>query len=346
MRFSFLDLLRELLQRYGPEANNEILVGLDQEALSETDLDAGKRAIVEALRQEFGGSEQMNFQEAGVPTIAERLLSWDSLRASGTAGEHLRELAERIVQFRDARPQNGLIASFADLRSVPGVTPAVQQVLEQNFSLPPYAIRSVEIVGPRVGAALRRQALNATLLALGSMLVYIAFRFEWVYGVAAVLANLNGAVITVGLISLLGTQITLTVIAALLTLVGYSINDTIVVFDRIRENVRLMRRESMSEIATLSINQTLSRTLLTGGLTWVSVLIMCFLGGEILQGFALTLAIGIPVGTFSSIAIGSPLVVSWQEYTARHRRGGAEILAVEREKGKAKRSKVGAGAKA
>jgi preprotein translocase subunit SecF len=202
-------------------------------------------------------------------------------------------------------------------------------------------------VGPRVGAALRRQALNATLLALASMLVYIAYRFEWIYGVGAVLANLNGVVMTVGLTSLAGTEISLTVVAALLTLVGYSINDTIVVFDRIRENVRLMRRESMTQIATLSINQTLSRTILTGGLTWVSVIILYFLGGEVLRGFALTLVIGIPVGTYSSIAIGSPLVVSWQEYATRHRqRGGTEAIAADRERAKAKRPRVGAKAKA
>ena len=332
------------LQQYGPAENHEILIGLDLEATREEDLDAGKRAIVQALRQEFGGTEQLNFQEVGPPSIVELLISSDALHAGEASETQARELAQRIVQFRDSPPRNGLIASFADLRQVLGVTDEVQRVLEQNFSLPGYAVRNVEIVGPKVGAALRRQALNATLLALAGMLVYIAVRFEWVYGVAAILANLNGAVITVGLISMAGTEISLTVIAGLLTLVGYSINDTIVVFDRIRENARLLRRENMGRIATLSINQTLSRTLLTGGLTWVSVIIMYFLGGEVLRGFALTLAIGIPVGTYSSIAIGSPLVVSWQEYMARHRRGGAENVAVNR--GKTKRSKVGAGANA
>jgi preprotein translocase subunit SecF len=333
------------LQRYGPEANNEVLIGLDLEATREEDLDAGKRAIVEALRQGFGGSEQLNFQEAGPPSITEVLLASGSLPEGEAREQQARDLAQRLVEFRDSPPRNGLIAAFADLRQVPGVSDGVIQALEQNFSLPGYAVRNVEIVGPKVGAALRRQALNATLLALVGMLIYIAARFEWVYGVAAILANLNGAVITVGLISLMGTEISLTVIASLLTLVGYSINDTIVVFDRIRENARLLRRESMSRIATLSINQTLSRTILTGGLTWVSVIIMYFLGGEVLRGFALTLVIGIPVGTYSSIAIGSPLVVSWIEYTQRER-GGIAAPVAEREKGAAKRPKVGAKAKA
>jgi preprotein translocase subunit SecF len=335
------------LQQYGPEANHEILVSLDVEATSEVDLGAGRRAIVDALAEEFGGADKANFQEVGPQTVAEQLVNSERLRVAGASEEQLRELAQQIVNYRDSPPRNGMLASFADLRQVPGVTAEVLQVLEEAFSLPSYAVRNVDLVGPRVGAALRRQALNATLLALASMLVYIAYRFEWIYGVGAVLANLNGVVMTVGLTSLAGTEISLTVVAALLTLVGYSINDTIVVFDRIRENVRLMRRESMTQIATLSINQTLSRTILTGGLTWVSVIILYFLGGEVLRGFALTLVIGIPVGTYSSIAIGSPLVVSWQEYATRHRqRGGTEAIAADRERAKAKRPRVGAKAKA
>src|SRR5262249_19038026 len=154
----------------------------------------------------------------------------------------------------------------------PGVTPEVVKVVGDSFSLGAFAVRNVEIVGPKVGAALRRQALNATLLALASMLVYIAFRFEWIYGVAAVVATFHDVVIAVGFLSLFHKEITLTVIAALLTLVGYSMNDTIVVFDRIRENVKLMRRDSITDIVNRSINQTLSRTVLTSGLTFLTVL--------------------------------------------------------------------------
>ncbi|HEY7680657.1 MAG TPA: protein translocase subunit SecF, partial [Terriglobia bacterium] len=202
------------LQRYGAEANNEIMVGLDLEATSEADLGAGRRAIVQALGQEFGGADKPNFQEVGPQSVGEQLASSDALRAGGATEEQLRELAQRIVDFRDSPPNNGMIAGFADLRRVPGVTAEVQQVLEQAFSLPPYAVRNADLVGPRVGAALRRQALNATLLALASMLVYIAFRFEWIYGVGAVLANLNGVVMTVGITSLIGSEISLTVVAA------------------------------------------------------------------------------------------------------------------------------------
>jgi preprotein translocase subunit SecF len=273
--------------------------------------------------------------------LAEQLAASSPLQAAGMAPEALESLAQQMVNFRDSPPRSGVIGNFEELRSLEGVTPELLQALEENYSLPGFAIRSVEIVGPRVGAALRRQALSATLLGIASMLVYIAVRFEWIYGIAAVVALVHDVVIAVGFLSLANVEISLTVIAALLTLIGYSVNDKVVIFDRVRENVRLMRRESITHIANLSINQTLSRTVLTGGVTFFTVLSLFLFGGEILRGFALVLIVGILVGTYSSVAVATPLVVSWQEYSSRHRRGGAEGVAVSR--GKTKRSKIGAG---
>ena len=331
------------LQRYGPESSHEILIGLGITATDEKQLDAGRRAIVSALLKELGGGEKINWNEAGSAAIVEQLQASESF--SGMPAEQLQELAQRMVRFRDSPPRSGLISSFEELRPVEGMTPQVVQALDKSFSLPSFVIRSVEIVGPKVGAALRRQAVSATLLGLASMLVYIAVRFEWIYGLAAVVATFHDIIIAVGLLSLFNIEISLTVIAALLTLIGYSSNDTIVVFDRIRENVRLMRRERFTEIANRSINQTLSRTILTGGLTFVAVLALFFLGGEVLRGFAFTLAAGILVGTYSSIGVASTLVASWQEYVQRDRRGGSAVR-VEREPGKAQRDKIKAGAKA
>jgi len=151
----------------------------------------------------------------------------------------------------------------------------------------------VEIVGPKVGSELRRQAVVVTLYALMGMLVYIAFRFEWVYGAAAVLAVFHDVLITLGLFSIFHFEISLTVIAALLTLVGYSMNDTIVIFDRIRENMRLMRREPFKLIVNRSINQTLSRTILTSGLTFLTVLVLFIMGGQVLRAFSFALVVGI-----------------------------------------------------
>ncbi len=327
------------LQQFGAAADNEILIGLDLSADSETNLDAGREAIVSALAEEFGASDKPSWHEAGTASLADYLVT------AGIEAGLARTAAERVVAFRDAPPRSGLIEQFSDLNQVEGVTPQITQAFEDGYSLPDFVVRNVELVGPKVGATLRRQALLATLLGLGSMLVYIAFRFEWIYGLAAVLAVLHDVVITVGFLSLFEREISLTIIASLLTLVGFSVNDTIVVFDRIRENVRLMRREKFSHVANMSINQTLSRTVLTSGLAFLTVLSLFLFGGEVLNGFAFTLVVGIIVGTYSSVGVASPLVVSWQEYKQRNRRGGV-LARAGRELPKVKREKVRVGAKA
>src|SRR5256886_2488930 len=156
------------------------------------------------------------------------------------------------------------------------------------------------------------------------MLVYLGFRFEWIYGIAAVVTVFHDTLITVGAFSLTNTDITLTVIAAILTLIGYSMNDTIVVFDRIRENIKIMRRETLSEIVNRSINQTLSRTVLTSGLTFLTVLSLYLFGGEVLRGFSFALVIGILIGTYSSIAVAAPMLVAYQDWRAR--KTGASVV--------------------
>jgi len=163
------------------------------------------------------------------------------------------------------------------------------------------------------GAQLRNKAIAVTLAALVGILLYIAFRFEWTYGAAAVIAVFHDVLVTLGFFSIFQWEVSLTVIAALLTLVGFSVNDTIVVFDRIRENRRLHRRESLYKITNDSINQTLSRTVITSGLVFLSVLSMVLFGGEVLRGFSLALLIGISFGTYSSIAIASPIMVWWEQ---------------------------------
>ena len=175
-----------------------------------------------------------------------------------------------------------------------------------------YELRGGSIVGPQVGAQLRNQALLASLYSLGGMLIYLAFRFEFIYGVAAVVAVFHDTLFTLGVFSLTNTELSLTVIAALLTLIGYSMNDTIVVFDRIRENAKIMRRESMRELVNKSINQTLSRTILTSGLTFLTVISLYLFGGEVLHGFSFALVIGILIGTYSSIAVAAPMLVAYQ----------------------------------
>ncbi len=170
---------------------------------------------------------------------------------------------------------------------------------------------STEIVGPVVGEELRRRARNATLLALFAMLLYIGFRFEPVYGVGATVAVVHDVMLTLGLVSLFGYEISLNVLAGFMTLVGYSVNDSIVIFDRVRENRRIHRRLTLAGIVNLSINQTLRRTVLTSGLTLVATGALFLWGGEVLRGFSFVMVAGVVVGTFSSIAIASPIVIWW-----------------------------------
>jgi preprotein translocase subunit SecF len=215
------------------------------------------------------------------------------------------------------------------LSEVPGVTPQIISVMKQELSLSPFTIRQTEVVGPKVGAELQQTAILATLYALGGMLVYIAFRFEWIYGVAAVIAVFHDTIITIGLFSIFEKEISLTVVAALLTLVGYSMNDTIVVFDRIRENLKLMRREKYDSLVNISINQTLSRTILTSGLTFLTALSLLLFGGQVLNGFAFALVVGIIIGTYSSIFIASPILIFWQDYREKRKRATSATVAVK-----------------
>jgi preprotein translocase subunit SecF len=190
----------------------------------------------------------------------------------------------------------------------------------------------VDVVGPTVGHQLETKALLATLYSLLGMLIYLWFRFQLIYGVAAVVACFHDTLITVGAFALLNKEISLTVIAAILTLVGYSMNDTIVVFDRIRENLRLSRRETLPDVVNRSINQTLSRTVLTSGLTFLTVLSLYIFGGAVLNGFSFALVVGILIGTYSSIAVAAPMLVAWQQWRAKH--GAAVVLpAAKRSRG-------------
>ena len=298
--------------------SNEVVIGLEQKGQGNEALDVGKTAILQALRKGFGSGDasKPDLNLATSAALAEFLTRRDPLALGLTAGDRYTQMARQLTDYRD-KEHNGLVTSFDELKKVPGTSDAVVTALRDAYSLGSFAIRNVEIVGPKVGAQLRRQAIFVTLYALVGMLVYIAFRFEWVYGAAAVLAVFHDVLITLGFFSLLNFEISLTVIAALLTLVGYSMNDTIVIFDRIRENNRLMRREPFPAIVNRSINQTLSRTILTSGLTFLTVLVLFLMGGQVLRSFSFALVVGIVVGTYSSFGIAAPLVVAWNHWRGR-----------------------------
>ncbi|MGA7398386.1 MAG: protein translocase subunit SecF [Candidatus Sulfotelmatobacter sp.] len=298
------------IQRYDQPSNNEVLIDLDVQETSEQALDNGKVKIISTLETNAPAGK-VDLNNASSLAIKNYLMDKDPMHLGSDADQKYTQQAQAIVDARD-KGQGGVLTSFDQLKG--SVDPSVVASLPDGFFLSDFSVRNVEIVGPQVGAQLRRQALLATAYSLAGMLIYLGFRFEWIYGVAAVVTVFHDTLITVGAFSLLNKDISLTVIAAILTLIGYSNNDTIVVFDRIRENIKLMRREKLSDIVNRSINQTLSRTILTAGLTFLTVLALYLFGGEVLRGFSLALVIGILIGTYSSIAIAAPILVAYQDW--------------------------------
>jgi preprotein translocase subunit SecF len=300
------------IQPYDQPSLNEVLIDLDVRETSEKALDQGKTKIIQALEKNApAGKTDLN--NASFLAIKNYLMDKDPMHLGTDADQKYTAQAQAIVNLRD-KVLGGVLNSLDQLKGASGVDPAVAAAIPENFYLSDFGVRNVEIVGPQVGGQLRTQAGLATLYSLLGMLVYLGFRFEWIYGVAAVVTVFHDTLITVGAFSLTNTDVSLTVIAAILTLIGYSNNDTIVVFDRIRENIKLMRREKLSDIVNRSINQTLSRTILTAGLTFLTVLALFLFGGEVLRGFSLALVIGILIGTYSSIAIAAPILVAYQDW--------------------------------
>lgn len=228
---------------------------------------------------------------------------------SNSFSDEAESQAARIIELRD---EKGIIEDFNVLKEA-GVKDEVISLLQEKSFLGSLALLSRETVGPQAGKELRRKAILATVWALIGMLVYIAFRFKVAYGVAGVLTLVHDVLVTLSIYSFTNREINLPIIAAILTLVGYSINDTIVIFDRVRENLRVMRKLPLEEIMNLSINQTLGRTILTAGTTFLAVLFLFLFGGKVINDFAFTLLIGIVIGTYSSIYQSCPIVLYWQK---------------------------------
>ena len=313
------------IQPVGGTGGDEVLISVSLAHLGQSDLEKGRQDILRALYSVLARpAGKADINNVSPQQLTAFLMQKDPLgyvaRGSSSAQARYARLAGIMLRnYRDRR-WGGLVPHFSSFSAVPGVTPAVVGALRSSYFIGAFNIRSVNIVGPEVGAQLRGQAVKATLLALLGMLVYIALRFEWIYGVAAVVAVFHDVLITLGMFAFFRISIDLTVIAAFLTLVGYSMNDTIVVFDRVRENLKIMRREKLADIVNRSINQTLSRTVLTSGLTFLSVLSLLALGGQVLRGFSFAMTFGILVGTYSSIAVAAPMMVAYIDWRNRRRR--------------------------
>jgi preprotein translocase SecF subunit len=260
---------------------------------------------------------KLDINSTGSDTIRAALVKIDPLGLKGdpaAAETQYAALSSRIISYRDGAG-SGLVTSIDEL-PLDEYAPELRDRLKEHFFTGNFNIENLEQVGAQVGEDLTNRAIYVTLASLIGMLVYIAARFELIYGVSAVLAVFHDVLVALGLFSLFQWEINLTVVAGLLTLVGYSVNDTIVIFDRIRENTRLHRRDSIEKITNDAINQTMSRTIISNGTAFATALVLVLFGGDVLKSFSVILFLGIVVGTYSTIAIASPIMLWWQ---MRHR---------------------------
>ena len=241
---------------------------------------------------------QVTFQEP--TTVGELRSTLSSFGAEVTRFGQDNEFLVRVPQFSEAGTN---------------VSELVVGVIAGEYGEGTFEVVRTEAVGPKIGSELQARALLAILLSFGLTLIYLAFRFEWRFGVAAVIATLHDTLITLGFIAVFRLEVSLATVAAVLTIIGYSLNDTIIVFDRIRENLKKLRRDDYIVVLNRSINETLPRTIMTSGTTLVVLLALFLLGGPIIRDFALILILGIVVGTYSSIFVASPALLEIENRT-------------------------------
>jgi preprotein translocase subunit SecF len=313
------------IQRYGPEEDNEVIV---KTPVLEGSEEGRRGELVAVLDEEFNsGGHSFDLNQRGEDALSGRLSQLDP-DGIGEDPElrrvHYDGVAASVMQ---ARKEDGLLTSWSELDGISEVSPAARQAIESNTQLGSFAVRASDNVTPQIGRELRSKGISAVVLSLIGMLAYIWFRFELRFGIGALMAVIHDVFITLGLFVWMGFEFNLTTIAAFLTLVGYSVNDSVVVFDRVRENLMRSRSKPLIDVMDLSINQMLSRTILTSGTTLLTVGSLLFLGGEVLRGFAFIMTVGVIAGTYSSIYIASPFALLWEDLfgrAARAKRASAQ----------------------
>ena len=308
-----------IIQSYGQAASNSVQVRLQKPLGTGADYERDKTRLMVSLREKFDpgniDGRLQDFNDTGAFALKDYLLKNDPDGYSAqdkTIQEteaYYDGLATRLMDYRN-KNADGLLLSLDALKEA-GASDAVVARLKQDFFTGPFAIRGLESIGALVGSDLRERTVLAIALSLAAMLVYIAFRFKPIYGIAAVIALFHDVVITLGICLLFKKEISLTVVAAFLTLIGYSLNAMIVIFDRVRENLKLMRKEPFFDILNLSVNQTLSRTVITSALTLMAAGSLLIFGGDVLNGFSFVLTVGIIIGAYSSTTLATPLVEWW-----------------------------------
>ena len=313
------------VQRYDKAEKNQVLLRVPMEKKEGRDVSSEvSKALTSTLFPKGLEAGVFDLNLNGAAILSQKLQQADPEKMSARTGVDPKIEYERIAEaLIAARSEKGLFASVDVAAATPGISPAVSEWLKASTVAGPFTLISTESVGPQVGKDLRKKGLLAVVFSWAAMLAYIWFRFRSVsFGSAAVVALIHDTWITLGLCSLFGVEVSLTVVAAFLTLIGYSVNDTVVVYDRIRENLEKPKKEPLGLLVSRSINETLSRTVITSGLTFLVVLSLFFLGGEVLRPFAFVLLAGIIVGTYSSVFIAAPLVVAWDGWRAKRAASG------------------------
>jgi preprotein translocase subunit SecF len=290
----------------GDAAENEIYIRM-QTSVEGSSEDLTTR-VTQTLRGNAVGPGVVDLNVADQAVLEGLLLNAPDLPAT--------EAVDIARSISETRKSAAIFASIDDIAAIEGMTPAVLDYFEREAAIGPLAVRSQSYIYPAVGDELKAKTRLAIMLSLLMMMLYIWLRFQLRWGFAAVLALTHDTLITLGLFSIFGFEMSLPVVAAFLTLVGYSVNDTVVIFDRIRENLQNRSTSNLAATINLSINQTLSRTIITSGLTWVVVFGLFLYGGSALRAFAFVLSVGVIVGTYSSIYVASPVLVVWNDYLA------------------------------
>jgi preprotein translocase subunit SecF len=298
-----------LIQRFDEAEKNEILIRVENPEGAEGDF---TRPILELLDNDLNSElgDRFDLNRQGSLELLGLLVSAD---VDGMGGDvEAREsyygpMADAVLEYRKT---NGIFNAVGELANIDELSGNARAYLEDNAAVGAYSLLGAESVGPAVGADLQKKALLAIGFSLVGMLVYIWIRFQLPYAVGAVAALFHDVLITLTAIAVTAREINLPTVAALLTLVGYSVNDTVVVFDRVRENIRLRRGEDLEPLMNTSINQTLSRTFITSGTTLVVVISLYVFGGDVINTFAFVLLVGILVGTYSSIFVASPVALA------------------------------------
>ena len=301
-----------VIQEIGNSGREFIIRTLQELELSQQDTEAHEivgRMVVDALRSE---SEKNALAQGAVDLNSINLTSLTTLLETSFP-ENAAEMAGKIIDLRNSRDFMGIIQDYSQLEQIEGMTAESINHLKQNTILSQLAVLSKESVGPQIGKDLRKKATQATVWALIGMLIYVGLRFKYAYGVAAIMTLAHDVLVTVGLFSLTNREFNLPVIAAILTLVGYSLNDTIVIFDRVRDNIKILRKLPFPDILNTSINQTLSRTVITSGTTFLTVFTLFIFGGEVINDFAFTMMIGVIIGTYSSIYQSCSILYFWKK---------------------------------